>query len=167
MTNAEQIELFPEEIIYNDIESFDISNISEDSWRKNFKKFSDIPKDTYYIFKTGGINPYMEKKGPIFPYVQNKKTGKVLAIGSTATDHYPRFAVPGYGLRIHRVAAQAFIQNPLNLTDVDHIDGNIMNYTLDNLRWVSRSENMKKINRNDPRYLKRQEKLKKTGNGYY
>ena len=116
-----QQSLFPEEIIYNDFESFDISNISEDIWRKNFKKFSDIKKDTYYIYKTGGINPYMKNEGPIFPYVQNKESGKVLAIGSTATDHYPRFAIPGYGLRIHRVAAQSFIPNPLNLSDVQSL----------------------------------------------
>ena len=163
-----QILLFPEEIIYNDIESFDISKIPDnDFWRKNSKKFSDIVKDTYYIFKTGGINPYMESKGPIFPYVQNKKTGKILTVSSTATDHYPRFAVPGYGLRIHRIAAQAFIPNPRNCIDVDHVDGNILNYCLDNLRWVSRSENMKKVNKNDPKYLLRQEKLKKSGSGYY
>jgi hypothetical protein len=163
-----QQSLFPEEIIYNNIESFDISNIPDnDFWRRNSKKFSDIVKDTYYIFKTGGINPYMKNEGPIFPYVQNKESGKVLAIGSTATDHYPRFAIPGYGLRIHRVAAQSFIPNPLNLSDVDHIDGNIMNYALNNLRWVSRSENMKKINRSDPRYLLRQKKLKESGSGYY
>ena len=163
-----QISLFPEEIIYNEFESFDISNIPDnDFWRRNSKKFSDIPKDTYYIFKTGGINPYIKDKGPIFPYVQNKNSGKILTINSTATDHYPRFAIPGYGLRIHRIAAQAFIPNPRNCIDVDHVDGNILNYCLDNLRWVSRSENMKKVNRNDPKYLLRQSKLKESGDGYY
>lgn len=163
-----QISLFPEEIIYNKFESFDISNIPDnDFWRRNSKKFSDIPKDTYYIFKTGGINPYMKDKGPIFSYVQNKNTGKILTINSTATDHYPRFAVPGYGLRIHRIAAQAFIPNLRNCIDVDHVDGNILNYCLDNLRWVSRSENMKKVNRSDPKYLLRQIKLKESGDGYY
>ena len=81
-----QQSLFPEEIIYNDIESFDISNIPDnDFWRRNSKKFSDIPKDTYYIFKTGGINPYMKDKGPIFPYVQNKNSGKILTINSEHT----------------------------------------------------------------------------------
>ena len=162
-----QLLLFPEIIVYNDFDSFDISNIPEDIWRKNCKKFSDIKKGVYFIHKTGGINPYMEDKGPIFPYVQNRETGKILTVSSTATDHYPRFAVPGYGIRIHRAAAQAFIPNPRNCIDVDHVDGNILNYCLDNLRWVSRSENMKKINRNDPRYLLRQKKLKESGSGYY
>jgi hypothetical protein len=47
------------------------------------------------------------------------------------------------------------------------VDGNILNYCLDNLRWVSRSENMKKVNRSDPKYLLRQIKLKESGDGYY
>ena len=160
-----QILLFPEEIIYNDIESFDISKIPDnDFWRRNSKKFSDLPKNTYYIFKTGGINPYMKDKGPIFPYIQNVKSGKIIKVNSLTTDLYVRCNILNYGVRIHRIAAQAFIPNPRNCIDVDHIDGNILNYCLDNLRWVSRSENMKKINRNDPKYEKRQENLKKKGN---
>ena len=44
----DQLLLFPEKIVYNDIESFDISDIPDnDFWRRNSKKFSDIPKDTY------------------------------------------------------------------------------------------------------------------------
>jgi hypothetical protein len=161
----DQLLLFPEKIIYNNVESFDISNIPDnDFWRKNSKKFSDLPKNTYYIFKTGGINPYMKDKGPIFPYIQNVKSGKIIKVNSLTTDLYVRCNILGYGVRIHRIAAQAFITNPRNCIDVDHIDGNILNYCLSNLRWVSRSENMKKINRNDPKYEKRQENLKKKGN---
>jgi hypothetical protein len=45
---------------------------------KIVKSLVILPKDTYYIFKTGGINPYMESKGPIFPFIQNKKTGNII-----------------------------------------------------------------------------------------
>ena len=90
----DQLLLFPEKIIYNDIESFDISNIPDnDFWRKNSKKFSDLPKDTYYIFKTGGINPYMKDKGPIFPYIQNVKSGKIIKVNSLTTDFHASFFV--------------------------------------------------------------------------
>jgi hypothetical protein len=43
---------------------------------------------------------------------------------------------------IHRLVAEAFIPNPYNLSDVDHIDRNKHNNSIDNLRWVSREENM-------------------------
>lgn len=43
--------------------------------------------------------------------------------------------------RVHRLIAEAFIPNPENKPQVDHIDGNRENYNLNNLRWVSSSEN--------------------------
>ena len=46
---------------------------------------------------------------------------------------------------LHRLLATAFILNPDNLPEVDHIDRNSTNNRIDNLRWVSRSSN--KINR--------------------
>ena len=38
---------------------------------------------------------------------------------------------------IHRLLAQGWIPNPNNLPHVNHIDGNKLNNTLDNLEWVS------------------------------
>jgi hypothetical protein len=67
----------------------------------------------------------------------------------------------------NRITAQAFIPNPNNFMDVDHIDGNHLNFELTNLRWVSKSQNMKKVNMKDQKYLNRHEKLKKSGSGYY
>jgi hypothetical protein len=102
-----------------------------------------------------------------FHLYKTKKTGNIIKVNSLTTDLYVRCNILNYGIRIHRIAAQAFIPNPRNCIDVDHIDGNILNYCLDNLRWVSRSENMKKINRNDVKYQERQNKLKKKGDVYY
>lgn len=45
--------------------------------------------------------------------------------------------------RIHRLIAQSFIPNPENKTQVNHIDHDIWNNNLDNLEWVTQSENMK------------------------
>ena len=42
---------------------------------------------------------------------------------------------------LHRLLGKIFIYNPHNKQYVDHIDGNIWNNSLDNLRWVSDSEN--------------------------
>lgn len=43
---------------------------------------------------------------------------------------------------VHRLVAEAFIDNPENLPDVDHIDCNKENNHVDNLRWSSREDNM-------------------------
>lgn len=47
----------------------------------------------------------------------------------------------GYNKYVHRLIAQAFIPNPKNLQEVNHIDGNKYNNNIDNLEWVSKSEN--------------------------
>ena len=44
---------------------------------------------------------------------------------------------------VHRLIGYAFLENPENLSDINHKDGNKKNNCVDNLEWCSRSDNIK------------------------
>ena len=60
-------------------------------------------------------------------------------------DGYYRIGLYKKGKRkshgIHHLLAQSYIPNPKNLPYVDHIDKNIINNNLSNLRWITVSGN--------------------------
>ena len=48
----------------------------------------------------------------------------------------------GKWYRINRLVAQAFLPNPNNLPEVNHIDGNPKNNNVNNLEWCDRKTNL-------------------------
>lgn len=74
--------------------------------------------------------------------VRNDKTGRILKPHLSTAGYYQvmmgRKTVPLY---VHRLVAIAFIDNPNSLPQVDHINGDKTDNKVENLRWVSVSEN--------------------------
>ena len=55
---------------------------------------------------------------------------------------YPTVQIDGKNKKIHRLVAEAFIPNPNNLPQVNHIDGDKTNNFVSNLEWVTNRENV-------------------------
>ncbi|MBQ8207049.1 MAG: HNH endonuclease [Bacilli bacterium] len=47
-------------------------------------------------------------------------------------------------ITVHRLVANAFIPNPNNLPQVDHINDNKKDNSINNLQWITNEDNMKK-----------------------
>ena len=67
-------------------------------------------------------------------------------------DLYPTVSLPDENWKfrnvyIHIVVATAFIPNPNNYPEVNHIDGNKHNNDVSNLEWVTHHENMRHASR--------------------
>lgn len=75
--------------------------------------------------------------------VRNDETGKFLTGTILHTYRYINFRWNGKqkNKAVHRLVAETFLPNPENLPYVHHIDGNRLNNKLENLMWVSESDN--------------------------
>lgn len=109
------------------------------------EQFIPIPGfENYAVSNYGRIQrltpgPWTEP-GKIKTPQHNKKTGycHVKVSGSLGKR----------SMSLHRLVAQAFLPNPNNYREVDHIDRDKTNNHVDNLRWCTREENMANVTHN-------------------
>lgn len=109
----------------------------------------EIWKDIYGYERLYQISNYGRVKS--LPRITNRKSGRILSVRERvmaniiSADGYLRIKLCKNNIQkimsIHRLVAIAFIANPKNKPQVNHIDGNKLNNKLENLEWVTAKEN--------------------------
>ena len=82
-----------------------------------------------------------------------RRTGKEHLLNKTLSKGYWRVLLSknciSKKFSVHRLVSQAFIENPENLPQVNHIDENKLNNRVENLEWCSAEYNNKYGTRNE------------------
>jgi hypothetical protein len=88
---------------------------------------------SYYITPSGDV--YTTSGRKLSKLRPGRKGSGYRFVGLNSDDGERKYEM------IHRLVAKAFIDNPLNLPAVNHIDLNKSNNRVENLEWVTYSEN--------------------------
>lgn len=108
--------------------------------------FKDLREctDGWYLIK--GFDGYeINKNGDIYfkgEYGKHKRRKPKFIKATLLSIGYYKVSLDGETKLLHRILAETFIPNPDNKPEIDHIDGNPQNNSLENLRWVSHKENL-------------------------
>lgn len=81
--------------------------------------------------RTNGYGYYWTKPKILEPFSANSNHQTIVLSFGNKKKH----------LKIHRLVAMAFIPNPENKPEVDHINTNVFDNRVENLRWVTSKEN--------------------------
>lgn len=115
------------------------------------KFLRSVPKGKYTLYKTGATPMLPKYKNRTdFPYVINNYTNNIVK-PNFSRSVYPCITidnnVKSKRIYCHRIFAMAFIKNsiPHIRYNTDHINEDKLDYSIQNLTWVSTSENMKSI----------------------
>lgn len=99
---------------------------------KGFEDYND-----YVLYENGTIISYKKGKETLIKGYDNGKGYLVMDL------HYKHKR----GVKIHRLIAMAFVPNPNNKPQVNHINGNKCDNSANNLEWVTNAENQLHANK--------------------
>jgi hypothetical protein len=167
----------PDLFMSNDIEHYscdakDLSTIDfyiepnsrqEEAMLHMSQYLQSLPKGMYMVYKTGGTHRFKDRyPDPIYPYIKNTNTGTTYSVVYTRGP-YPCMGFPakydteqklrrGGGtilFSVHRLIAMTFIKNedPQAKQFVDHLNGDKYDYRVENLEWVTGTENQLRLKR--------------------
>lgn len=103
---------------------------------------NEIEKFDNEIWKEIPLELTNNKKGYfISSYARFKNTKGRIITNYKYSSGYKRLSIEGKSFLLHRLVAITFIPNLENKEQVNHIDGNKINNNLENLEWVTNTEN--------------------------
>lgn len=113
-----------------------------EKWKEieNYEEFYEVSNEGRVRRKSGYVKSGIKNnerryiEGKILK--QNKKRNGYLTV-DLSKEHKVKT------ISIHRLVAKAFIENPKDLPQVNHKNGNKMDNRVENLEWVTSSENRK------------------------
>lgn len=114
-----------------------IANGSKKAKTKFIWKYSQEVTDPDEIWKAHSIGVECSSFGRI-------KNRNIVSYGHSMREGYMRIKIKSKTYSVHRLIAEAWIENPLNNPQVNHIDHNRSNNKVENLEWVTSSENILK-----------------------
>jgi hypothetical protein len=103
-----------------------------DTEKKVVEEWREIP----------GLSGYLVSNLGRIKSLNYRRKGKEQVLKHQGMSNYEAVCICGKTYYVHRLVAMAFIANPKNKTDVNHINCNTHDNRAENLEWATRDENL-------------------------